>query len=335
MNNNIVNLLEYWKEESHIFTWLHNNSSEYYIFINKVLTIPCIFISALSSTTILSNLNNVESKRYSEQTYYILIAVAILLIISTFFQSLKEFLNLEKNIKQHREASKYYKVIVVQIEEELYHYKYFNNNQGRNNLLNFMKYISKKKQDIIKSSPDIPNKIWDKLKNKIEKGDILNIMNSTILYNYLNNQLVNLESVNRKDTNMTNNTCKNTNMTNNTFTDNDNLRNNTNLNNSQCLSITNDISDNGDLYNVEPLATDNDLWDNYEQELIKNNMNCPNKLKLCNKIYNSLNINNSNLIKESNDNDTESYLSIKDNNNKLPLVGSKYNKQLMYQLGRE
>ena len=55
-NDENESLLRFWKEESNVHIWLSNKASEFYNFINKLISIPCILISAVSSTTILSNI---------------------------------------------------------------------------------------------------------------------------------------------------------------------------------------------------------------------------------------------------------------------------------------
>ena len=49
----------------------------------------------------------------------LIIFIGILLIISTFLQSLKEFLNLEKNIRQYITIIKNNQIIILDIQEQL------------------------------------------------------------------------------------------------------------------------------------------------------------------------------------------------------------------------
>jgi len=176
-------LLSYWKEESHIIIWLNTQALNDLKFINKTLSVPAILISAISSATLFSNFNNDSD---SERVNIILLIIGILLIISTFIQSLKEFLNLEKNIRQHINTIKTNQMLILDIQEQI--------NQeihDRANGKEFLKKIKLKKADMVRNNVEIPPKIYKKMERAIENGDIINYDETFILYSYLQNKLTN------------------------------------------------------------------------------------------------------------------------------------------------
>ena len=89
----IKKLVRFLKEEANILIWLNSNAGQYYKLVNKIISIPCILISAISSTTILSNMEPDNST--------ILLVIGSILPFGTFLQSLKEFLNLDQKITQY------------------------------------------------------------------------------------------------------------------------------------------------------------------------------------------------------------------------------------------
>ena len=109
-----VRLLIYWLEECKIYSWLHDNDSNYYKNMDKYLSIPVLLINAISGTTIISNFDNT-----SDRQQYLLICAGILIIVSTFLQSIRDFLNISNMIHRNIISSKEYKSIVNDIEEQL------------------------------------------------------------------------------------------------------------------------------------------------------------------------------------------------------------------------
>lgn len=176
-------LLSYWKEESHIIIWLNTQALNELKFINKALSIPAILISAISSATLFSNFN---TENDSERVNVIILIIGILLIISTFIQSYKEFLNLEKNIRQHISTIKANQILILDIQEQL--------NQEIHDRVNGKEFLSKiklKKADMVRNNVEIPAKIYKKMERAIENGDIINYDETFILYSYLQNKLTN------------------------------------------------------------------------------------------------------------------------------------------------
>lgn len=184
-------LLAYWKEESHIIIWLNTQALNELKFINKALSIPAILISAISSATLFSNFN---TNNNSERVDYTLLVIGILLIISTFIQSLKEFLNLEKNIRQHINIIKTNQMLILDIQEQL--------NQEVHDRANGKEFLSKiklKKADMVRNNVEIPPKIYKKMERAIENGDIINYDETFILYSYLQNKMTNHSIMNPHD----------------------------------------------------------------------------------------------------------------------------------------
>lgn len=182
-NDKNEKLLSYWKEESHIIIWLNTQALNELKFINKALSIPAILISAISSATLFSNFNT-DNK--SERVNIIILIIGILLIISTFIQSLKEFLNLDKNIRQHINIIKTNQMLILDIQEQL--------NQEIHDRVNGKDFLSKiklKKADMVRNNVEIPPKIYKKMERAIENGDIINYDETFILYSYLQNKLTN------------------------------------------------------------------------------------------------------------------------------------------------
>lgn len=180
-NDKKENLLKYWKEEAQIIIWLNSEALNSTKFINKCLSIPAIFISAVSSASLFSNVNVSE-----DRINIVIILIGILLMISTIIQSLKEFLNLDKNIRQYITIIKNNQILVLEIEEQL--------NQDifdRENGVVFLKKIKHKKSEMVKNSVEIPSRIYKKLEKEIEKGNIINYKDTFILYNYLQKKSTN------------------------------------------------------------------------------------------------------------------------------------------------
>lgn len=179
-DNDKENLVRFWKEEANILIWLNSNAGQYYKLVNKVISIPCILISAISSTTILSNMEPDNST--------ILLVIGSILAFGTFLQSLKEFLNLDQKITQYDYNVKANRILILDIEELLYL-----DRDDREPANKFIKKIKERKKELLINTPVIPNFIKGKLKKAIQNNEILDIMNKSILYNYLKNQVVEAE----------------------------------------------------------------------------------------------------------------------------------------------
>lgn len=182
-------LLTYWKEESQIIIWLNTQALNYLKKLNKCLSIPAIMISAISSATIFSNLNNEQKNDTNIDA--MLVVIGILLIISTFIQSLKEFLNLEKNIRQYINIIKTNQMLILDIQEQL-----SQEIQDRVNGKEFVNKMKSRKADLVRNSIEIPLRFYKKMEKAVENGEIINYNETFVLYNYLQNQLTNKNIIN-------------------------------------------------------------------------------------------------------------------------------------------
>jgi hypothetical protein len=181
-NENLEKLLSYWKEESQIFIWLNTQSLNYLKFQNKCLSVPAIAISAISSATIFSNVSY-DDRSNNPILLYI---IGSFLIISTFIQLMKEYLNLDKNIRQHINTIKTNQMLILDIQEQL--------SQGREDRINGKDFLNKmktRKADLIRNSIEIPVKFYKRMENAIERGEIINYNETFVLYNYLQNRIAN------------------------------------------------------------------------------------------------------------------------------------------------
>lgn len=167
-------LLQKWKFECGLYIWLHNYNSEHYKFIDKLLAIPALVINAITTTTIFSSLN-IENNRH------ILISIGSLLIIGTFLQSIRDFINIKKQIHNNITTSKQYQILMNDINEQLNQEP-----QDRTNGKDFLKKINKQRNDIVLESPFISNRSWNKLIIKIKNGNFILLENNIYFKNYFN-----------------------------------------------------------------------------------------------------------------------------------------------------
>lgn len=202
-NNEKENLLRFWKEESNVHIWLSNKASEFYNLLNKVISIPCILISAISSTTILSNIykddctqilqnndsldDNIQELNISQLDTSLLI-IGCFLAIGTFLQSLKEFLNLDGKISKFDNNIKTNRILILDIDEQIYLER-----SERECPSKLIKRIKETKKSLVTNTPVIPNFIKKRLKESIEKNEVLDIMSKSVLYSYLKNQTIDIE----------------------------------------------------------------------------------------------------------------------------------------------
>tara|TARA_A100001015_G_C14974249_1_gene706505 strand:+ start:31 stop:636 length:606 start_codon:yes stop_codon:yes gene_type:complete len=174
-NTKKEDLLKKWNFESSLYIWLHNYNAEYYKKIDNLLSIPSIIISAITSTTIFSTINNDNRE--------LMIIVGCLLIIGTFLQSARDYFNINRLIYDNIQCSKDYQIIYNDIEEQLN--QEFNE---RDNAIRFINKIKIKRNNIILNSPDINSSSWKKLKNNIEKGELVRMEHSDYFLKMINNQ---------------------------------------------------------------------------------------------------------------------------------------------------
>ena len=103
-----------------------------------------------------------------------------MLIIGTFLQSTREFLDIEKQIHRNANSGISYQSIVNEIEEQL-----TQDIVDRIDGKLFLRKIKNSKNDIVRNGPTITNKTWDKLKKSMEKGDVINLYGTDFFQGYI------------------------------------------------------------------------------------------------------------------------------------------------------
>ena len=180
--NNQLKLLTYWKEESEISIWLNYQTLDYLEKWHNYLTIPPIIISALSSIVLIITSNNETTHIYGNMI------IGILLIISTFIQSYKKTIDLENRIVSHKNIIQLNQELILDIQEILNQLSKDIDNDT-SSIINEMK---NKKKYILKKKINIPKHIYTKLENKIELGEPININQTSLLYKYLQEKIIDI-----------------------------------------------------------------------------------------------------------------------------------------------
>lgn len=186
--NNQLKLLTYWKEESEISIWLNYQTLDYLEKWHNYLTIPPIIISALSSIVLIITSNNETTHIYGNMI------IGILLIISTFIQSYKKTIDLENRIVSHKNIIQLNQELILDIQEILNQLsKDINNdNDNDNDTSSIINEMKNKKKYILKKKINIPKHIYTKLENKIELGEPININQTSLLYKYLQEKIIDI-----------------------------------------------------------------------------------------------------------------------------------------------
>ena len=113
---------------------------------------------------------------------FIDIVFGSLLIIGTFLQTTRDFLDISGLINRNKNTAIAYQAIVNDIEEQLSQER-----QDRTDGKTLLRKIKVMKNDIVRNGPSISSVSWKKLKNSIAKGDIIHLYNSDFFNNYLQN----------------------------------------------------------------------------------------------------------------------------------------------------
>ena len=166
-------LLSFWKEESRIYSWLHEQNSKKYQRMDKNLSIPSLLISAVTSTALFSSIN-------MDDNVYVIVSFGILLIFGTFLQSIRDFLGVPDLIHKNSNCSDLYMSIVNDIEEQL-----SRENNERDNAKQFIQKIKTRKNDILKNRVSIGSNLWLKLKKSVNNGDVVNLYSSNFFKEYI------------------------------------------------------------------------------------------------------------------------------------------------------
>ena len=340
-------VLKYWQEECRLYVWLHNENARYYRSWDKILSIPAILITAVTGTAVFSTTDN-----QSEDGRIGKYLIGSMLMIGTFLQSTRDFLDIGNLIYRHSNCAKCYQSLVNDIEEQL-----TQDREDRENGKQFLHKIKVRKNDIINNGMTISSKTWKKLKIAMNNGEVINLYNTNFFHDYLNNikederhdktqhppsplennnkdvnnnqelieVLVDNDSIIHNSNNLHNTTNNTSNNTNNTSNNTNNTSNNTNENSNQLKILkldnqaTNNIQSNKLNLNQDSLLTipinesNTDSTDD-EESLVHDNLDNVNQIQIKNKLGH--NFNNLSLQK-NNPNKTNSKI-----------------KQLNYQLGR-
>lgn len=326
-NNEKENLLKFWKEESNVHIWLSNKAISFYSLLNRAISIPCILISAISSTTILSNIHDYDSNELvknddtddndtssfscinKEEEIIIspLLAIGCILALGTFLQSLKEFLNLESKISKFEQNIKTNRILILEIEEQLYLDRCERECPNK-----IIKKIKENKKNLVTDTPVIPAFIKRKLKKAIENNEVLDIMSKSILYSYLKNQTIEIDgTVFNNDGNNApiplNTMVYNNDTSNDTINYNTNYTNNiTDITNDNLTSLNNNyltLSKSKTNSNSSNSSSDNN-FENYKIDYDKSikKMNQETKIDINLNKFNTtldnsnINLNNSNIV---------------------------------------
>ena len=144
-------VLKYWQEECRIYVWLHNENARYYRSWDKILSIPAILITAVTGTAIFSTTDN-QSEDGKIGKYLI----GSMLMIGTFLQSTRDFLDIGNLIYRHSNCAKCYQSLVNDIDEQL-----TQDREDRENGKQFLHKIKVRKNDIINNGMTISSKTWN------------------------------------------------------------------------------------------------------------------------------------------------------------------------------
>ena len=168
-------LLKYWQEECRLYVWLHNKNSAYYRRLNRLFALPSILITAITGTALFSTAGT-----GGDDERIISICFGFMLIIGTFLQSTREFLDIEKQIHRNASSGISYQSIVNEIEEQL-----TQDTIDRIDGKLFLRKIKNSKNDIVRNGPSISSKTWDKLKTSMKKGDVINLYGTDFFQGYI------------------------------------------------------------------------------------------------------------------------------------------------------
>lgn len=170
-------VLKYWQEECRLYVWLHNENARYYRSWDKILSIPAILITAVTGTAVFST-TDTQSEDGRIGKYLI----GSMLMIGTFLQSTRDFLDIGNLIYRHSNCAKCYQSLVNDIEEQL-----TQDREDRENGKQFLHKIKVRKNDIINNGMTISSKTWKKLKIAMNNGEVINLYNTNFFHDYLNN----------------------------------------------------------------------------------------------------------------------------------------------------
>ena len=98
-NSNYEKLLKIWLEKAYGYRWIHDRCSKFYRKRNRIITIPTLLLSTLSSAVSFSNTNRETTEK---GTNYLMSGVTI---TSTILIALQNYLKFQSEYEKHRMLS--------------------------------------------------------------------------------------------------------------------------------------------------------------------------------------------------------------------------------------
>ena len=166
-------LLKFWQEECRLYVWLHNQNSTHYRRLDRYISIPAILITAITGTAVFATIGEEDNR-------VVQICIGTMLIIGTFLQSIRDFLDITDLIHRNTNCSKSYQSIVNDIEEQL-----SQDREDREDGKILLRKIKTRKNDIVRNGAGISSKTWQLLKKNMEKGEVINLYNTDFFHNYI------------------------------------------------------------------------------------------------------------------------------------------------------
>lgn len=163
-----------WMEEFKIYRLLHSQVANYYGKMHAFLSLPSIIISAIAGAGLFTSLS-IDDKTG------VILAMGVLVIISTILQGINEFYGPGKLANLHSTAQKQYAVLISEADEQI-----TQEESDRENGSLFLKSVRKMKNELIINSPNVPKKFWDNYFNSLSRGELLTSLNRGFLQRQIN-----------------------------------------------------------------------------------------------------------------------------------------------------
>jgi hypothetical protein len=177
------NYLKFWREECQIYNYLYNQNVYYYRNLDRYLGVSAILLSAVTGSTLVnqSSTSSYKNSDYEiEKINYILLSFGMISMVNTFIQSVRQFLDLPSKISSNHNAAIQNSSIALDIDEQL-----MMTRKDRTDAKEFMKQIKIRKNELIKTGPDIPKREWSKFIKKVENGEPLSFISKDALYKFM------------------------------------------------------------------------------------------------------------------------------------------------------
>lgn len=157
-------LLIKWYKESIGYYWKHNKSSLKYHFRDRIIGIPSTISNAITGTALFISL------RENNNDITIQIIIACIIILTTVFIAIQNFLGLSQLAEKHINASNRYRVFATSIETEL-----SLSRKDRLNGIFFVKQTQKRFNELLEICPNITDDIEKKYKKILNSKEITNL----------------------------------------------------------------------------------------------------------------------------------------------------------------